>query len=129
MSDAVDQATALLDVVVDESSVSDEIVGFHAQQAVEKSLKAVLCIHGMVYRRTHDIAELLDALTDGGCELPAAMQSAAELTPFAVELRYESLSDEVDVAESFDRQRARSVARSVYAWACGRLPDVSSGGV
>jgi hypothetical protein len=40
-----DQAAtvALLDV----SSVSDALAGFHAQQAVEKSLKAVLALNGM----------------------------------------------------------------------------------
>jgi HEPN domain-containing protein len=33
---------------------------FHAQQALEKGLKAVLVAHGVVFRRTHDLIELLD---------------------------------------------------------------------
>lgn len=44
--------------------ISDAIVGFHAQQSVEKALKAVLSSSGVVFRRTHDIAELLDLITD-----------------------------------------------------------------
>ena len=31
---------------------ADEIIGFHAQQAVEKTLKAVLCWASIRYRRT-----------------------------------------------------------------------------
>ncbi len=37
--------------------ISDAILGFHAQQSVEKALKAVLSSSGIVFRRTHDIAE------------------------------------------------------------------------
>ena len=38
-------ARALLDV----AAVSDAIVGFHAQQAVEKAFKAVLAEHGEIF--------------------------------------------------------------------------------
>lgn len=36
--------------------------GFFAQQAVEKCLKAVAEYHGIVFRRTHDVDELVDLL-------------------------------------------------------------------
>ena len=39
-------AGAMLDVGV----VTDRIVGFHAQQAVEKALKAVLAVHDVEFR-------------------------------------------------------------------------------
>jgi hypothetical protein len=42
----------------------DSLAGFHGQQAVEKALKAVLARAGVVFRRTHDIAELLDLIED-----------------------------------------------------------------
>jgi HEPN domain-containing protein len=32
--------------------------GFFAQQVVEKCLKAVAAYHGLVFRRTHDVARL-----------------------------------------------------------------------
>lgn len=35
---------------------SDEIVGFHAQQAVEKALKAWLAYLGVPFPKTHDLA-------------------------------------------------------------------------
>ena len=39
--------------------ISDTILGFHAQQSIEKALRAVLSSSGVAFRRTHDIAELL----------------------------------------------------------------------
>ena len=36
-------------------TVPDEVVGFHAQQAVEKLLKAVLAAHDIDFPRTHSI--------------------------------------------------------------------------
>jgi hypothetical protein len=34
-------------------------VGFHAQQAVEKYVKAVLVARGLVFPKTHDVAKLI----------------------------------------------------------------------
>lgn len=48
----------------DDPDVQDALIGFHAQQAIEKSLKAVLSHAGVAFRRTHDIAELLDLIAD-----------------------------------------------------------------
>jgi HEPN domain-containing protein len=39
-------------------SVSDASVGFHAQQAVEKCLKAVLALNRVPFGRVHDIQAL-----------------------------------------------------------------------
>jgi HEPN domain-containing protein len=35
-----------------------EVMGFHAQQACEKFIKAVLVLHGVIFERTHDLALL-----------------------------------------------------------------------
>lgn len=79
------KALAALVVLPD---IADAIVGFHAQQAVEKALKAVLSCHQIPFRRTHDIAELLDLLADHGLALPPNAGDLDELNPFAVEARY-----------------------------------------
>ena len=68
--------------------ISDAIVGFHAQQSVEKALKAVLSSRGVAFRRTHDIAELLDLITDHNLPSPPFAESLDEFNPFAVEARY-----------------------------------------
>jgi HEPN domain-containing protein len=73
----------------DNSEVSDEIIGFHAQQAVEKWLKAVMANLGLPQQRTHDIDQLCRLLEKQGIELPAHRSRLAELTDFAVPLRYE----------------------------------------
>lgn len=54
------------------AGIADSIIGFHAQQAVEKWLKAVMAKRGLKQTRTHDIDRLLEILTNNGCELPPA---------------------------------------------------------
>lgn len=41
--------------LVDNASITDDAIGFHAQQAIEKAMKAVLAIHGVQFPRTHDL--------------------------------------------------------------------------
>lgn len=51
--------------------VSAAVAFFHAQQAAEKALKAVMCLHALEYRRTHDLEELAGQLADAG-QAPAS---------------------------------------------------------
>ena len=74
--------------LVDDPDVDEATVGFLAQQAVEKCLKAVLARHDRPFRRTHDLVELLDILADAGAPLPPHADTLDELTPYAVEFRY-----------------------------------------
>ena len=105
---------ALIDEVLDSSRVSDEVIGFHCQQAAEKLLKAVLAIHGVVYRRTHDIDELLTLLQQNGFALPVALHEIDQLTPFAVEYRYQEW---VDSDEALDRPAVRQLITQLRIWA------------
>ena len=41
--------------LVEDPSAPDEAIGFHAQQAVEKLIKAVLAHRAIEYRRTHQL--------------------------------------------------------------------------
>lgn len=52
--------------LIDIPEVVDETLGFHAQQAVEKLIKAVLVRNGVAYDRTHNIAYLLTLLDGTG---------------------------------------------------------------
>lgn len=75
----------------------DEIFGFHAQQAVEKALKAWLAVLGVQFPKTHDLKLLLDLLGERGVPTEG-LQSFVDLNAFAVQYRYESLySDEEPV--------------------------------
>jgi HEPN domain-containing protein len=75
--------------LVDRPEIADAIVGFHAQQAAEKALKAVLSARGVPYEFRHDIAYLCELLAEDGVALPDSVAEADVLTPWAAEFRYE----------------------------------------
>lgn len=52
-------------------AVADEIVGFHAQQAVEKALKSWISAVGLVYPLTHQFTASADTLGGLRCRCPA----------------------------------------------------------
>jgi hypothetical protein len=62
---AAEDETAMTILMAD-TKAPDDTIGFHAQQTVEKLLKALLCHRHVDFQRTHDLAALLDALTDSG---------------------------------------------------------------
>ncbi|MGO9467051.1 MAG: HEPN domain-containing protein [Isosphaeraceae bacterium] len=72
-----------------ESFFSDEVFGFHAQQAAEKCLKAWIASLGARYRRTHDLMALIEDLSTAR-EDTTDLDALADLNPFAVEYRYEA---------------------------------------
>lgn len=64
-----------------------DTVCFHAQPAAEKYLKALLAFHETQIPRTHNLEELQDIasnLSRTGLDF-----DLAELTPYAVEMRYD----------------------------------------
>lgn len=79
----------------DPETFSDEIVGFHAQQAAEKLLKAWLALLGYKFPVTHDLGALL-ALLGGSVPGTAEFQGLIALNPFAAQFRYEALGKEMD---------------------------------
>ncbi len=83
-----DQDEYALRRLAEDEQVPNEILGFHAQQSVEKRMKAVLARNGVVYRKTHDILELIDVLNDNHLLFPPELESVQKLTRYAVELRY-----------------------------------------
>jgi HEPN domain-containing protein len=99
-------------------AIHDSIVGFHAQQAVEKALKAVLAHRRVAFRRTHDIVELLDLLSDHDLDPPHAAR-LDELNPYAVAARYGLLDP-----GALNRAEAQHWVADVLNWASALL-DVS----
>ena len=94
--------------------IGDAVVGFHIQQAVEKRLKALLAFYAIPYRRTHDLLELMDQLISSGHPVTGALEALQEMTPFAVEYRYESLDQYEDAP--LDRERALGLLSDLEAW-------------
>jgi HEPN domain-containing protein len=93
-----------------------ESLCFHAQQAVEKALKAVLVAQGIGFPRTHNIGVLLD-LIPSHSQLSARIQAADILTDYAVSSRYPADVEPVSEAEY---QEAIRLAELVINWATER---------
>src|SRR5258706_4908839 len=99
MNSRADYAHALLRRAADDFYVVERLgedihapawlSGFHAQQAVEKSLKAVLSFNAVEFPRTHNLAMLLELALRASLPAPPDGDSLNRLIPFGVALRYE----------------------------------------
>jgi len=106
-----------LDKLISDPASPDEVVGFHAQQAVEKMVKAVLALHAVRFGRVHEIGHILGLLRKNNIPYPSEFEELDRLTPFATTLRYEDMLAELE--HSLDRRWAHEMVRRVKAWAEG----------
>ena len=86
---------------------------FHAQQAAEKSIKALLIMLAVEFPYVHDLARLLTLVEEAGEELPETVRQAERLTRFAIFARYPGLSGTVSEQEYGE---AISLAEKVIGW-------------
>ena len=105
-----DQDIYVLDKMVGDEEAPVEVFGFHAQQATEKLIKALLARGSVLYTRTHRLGELVDLATDNGIGLPDGIEFLVDLTPYAVEFRYDVAPD-----EGYDELDKRDVLAQVLA--------------
>ena len=101
-------ARALLPV----TSVTDAIVGQHAQQGVEKAIKAALAARSVEFPFIHDIAGLMLLCKNAHIEIPDELRDADQLTPYAGALRYGQ-----DNPDLVDRETALSWVTAAVKWA------------
>jgi HEPN domain-containing protein len=83
---------AAMEVLETSPRISPSIFGFHAQQAVEKALKAWLSLLDVAYPRVHLLHELFNLLEDHGATTAGSFRQLQDLTPFAVQFRYEEFT-------------------------------------
>lgn len=100
----------------------DAPFGFHAQQAAEKLLKALLVQLGFTLDRTHDVVRLPALLRDAGEMLPATPTPLSELNQFAVVYRYDSIPD----LEIPDRPGAIETVRILREHVVARIAALSA---
>jgi hypothetical protein len=122
MSKPADIPSVLLDRAVEDDlmarsllpieGVTDAGVGFHVQQAVEKSLKAVLAIKGVEYPYSHDLDGLIRLCEKNGIEVPDDLSGVGLMSVFGVRLRYDA-----SPAARLDRDQALGWAAQAVAWA------------
>jgi HEPN domain-containing protein len=114
-----DHARALLgkaasDLVAAEATIATrqalDTVCFHAQQAAEKSLKALLALRDVEYPWRHDLAELLAAVKPLFPEVAPLEDGLVSLSPYAVEIRY----GDAMVPDLKEASAALDVARQMH---------------
>ncbi|HSA32809.1 MAG TPA: HEPN domain-containing protein [bacterium] len=90
---------------------------FHAQQAAEKAIKAVLVLKRKEFPPTHNIKVLIDLLP-GSAGFPEKSQQASLLTMYAVNTRYPG--DLYHISQK-DYAEALSLAGAVVRWATAQV--------
>jgi HEPN domain-containing protein len=128
MSELADVPRMLLDLAAGDElaarsllpveGVTDAVLGFHTQQAVEKSLKAVLALRDVEFPFTHDLEGLLRLCQKHGIDVPEDLSEVDRLSVFAVRLRYDA-----SPAAHLDRAQALKWAAAAIAWARGIIEE------
>jgi len=98
-------------------SILNNIACFHAQQCVEKSLKAVFIEYSIEPQHIHDIRKLLMDLSEI-IEIPQEILRSYELTVYAVMTRYPGDWTEVNENET---QEAIKLAEQVLNWSTSQV--------
>lgn len=96
---------------------------FHTQQAVEKSLKALLLAKHVSFPYVHDLALLMSLLENEGQPIPSDILEAAKLTRFAVTTRYPGIAPSVTMDEY---EQAVNTADAVVQWTAGLIETLCS---
>jgi len=98
-----------------------DTVCFHAQQAAEKSLKALLAAHDVCYPWTHDLLELLALVVPRWPAVADLSDEVEGLTLYAVTIRH----DESEDPTPDDAQAAFRVASLLQGLAERLVTDAS----
>jgi len=112
---AIDDETLVRKVSAD-TEVADAIVGFHAQQAAEKLIKAVLAARGVAFIKSHALSYLVGLVEEHHIDAPPELSEADVLSPWAVEFRYEG-----EEPPAFDRPAALALVEKLRMWAEGQI--------
>jgi HEPN domain-containing protein len=95
---------------------------FHCQQAAEKYLKAYLTWNQKVFRKTHDLGELIVACALIDPALESVLEPAEALSKYAWKFRYPGAPYEPDAQEA---AAGLTLAELVRAAIGSRLPQAA----
>jgi HEPN domain-containing protein len=98
-------------------------LGFHAQQAIEKALKAVLASRSIEYARTHNLDVLCKLIEANGLPVPPDAASLGRLTPYGAFLRYDETGEALE--STLDQAWAETLVKQTLLWAKANLPPAS----
>ncbi len=91
--------------------VADAIIGFHAQQATEKLIKAVLAARGVTFAKSHALSYLIGVVEETDIEAPKELSEADVLSPWAVAFRYEG-----EEPPALDRSATLALVEQLRSW-------------
>ncbi len=94
---------------------------FHAQQAAEKCIKAYLTMNEVEFPFIHNLEKLIELCARVDPSFMSIKTAAQELTPYAVELRYD---EEFWPSEEIARQ-ALDTATVIRDFVLARMPDAN----
>jgi HEPN domain-containing protein len=98
-----------------------DAICFHAQQCVEKYLKAYLVFHQQYFRKTHNIEEITNLCKKIDQDFDLIFKiKADEITIYATELRY---SDDLIMPSIEEAKEAIAIAEKVKDFVLGKLKD------
>jgi HEPN domain-containing protein len=84
------------EVLIATEGQSEDVIGFHLQQAVEKALKSILANRNREVPHTHNLGYLVELLADERVEIPKLIERPQWLTPWGVAFRYVTAADALD---------------------------------
>jgi hypothetical protein len=117
--------------LIGEDDIPDDGLGFHAQQAVEKMIKAVLAHNDVSYERTHNIAYLLKLLDGASIPKPNTAADLPNLSPWAAEFRYarqpEAVPNRAAMRSSVEQTKVWAEAQLAGLYDASSRPDSSAG--
>ncbi len=101
-----------------------DTICFHAQQCVEKYLKAYLTYYGIEFPPTHELGDLALLCSTVDRDFEQFLFEVTTLTPYAVEIRYPELVSEPTLE---DTKSALAIAKKVKNFVLDRLPPELKG--
>lgn len=82
------------------SEVPTDAVCFHAQQAAEKAIKALIAARGTAPQRTHDLTTLLNDARAAGWSVDPLAEPCDVVNPYSVTARYPGVQLDPTPAEA-----------------------------
>ena len=96
---------------------------FDCEQAVEKSLKALLVSIDLSFPRTHSISHLIELIEEQNIKVPDEIKDSISLTAYAVSTRYPGDFEPVDEQEY---QEALEISDKVFNWVKAKIEGGNS---
>ena len=93
---------------------------FDCEQAVEKTLKALLVSIDVSFPRTHSISHLIELIEDHNIIVPDEIMDSISLTAYAVSTRYPGDFEPVDEQEY---QEVLETAKKVFDWVRKKIDE------